>query len=200
MLKPNPLHPGLMIMSLAALMLASLPAPNFAHAQAKPDGSPLLVIKKGWSKGRHLEWDKAKSKPPKNVTLTNPNPIPDSTTPDSELNRPGKIPPSTEQYTYCATLKNVGEKTVVKIGWIYRFTEASGETSNHRFLNKITIKPGQQKEVKGITKAPPTRTIDADDADKGTTGEVIIDYIEFEDGTGMVRKGMSPTKGRDDSN
>ena len=200
MLKPNPLHPGLMIMSLAALMLASLPAPNFAQAQAKPDGSPLLVIKKSWARGRHRpDWDKPpKTEPMKDIR--NPNPIPDSNTPDSELNKPRKIPTSTEQYTYSATLKNVGEKTVIKIGWIYRFTEASGETSNHRFLNKITIKPGQQKEVKGITKAPPTRTIDADDADKGTTGEVIIDYIEFEDGTGMVRKGMSPTKGRDDSN
>lgn len=199
MLEPTLLQPRLMIISLAVLMLASLLAPNFAQAQDKTDGSPLLVIKKGWSRGRHPDWDRMpKSEPTKDIR--NPNPIPDSTTPDSELNKPRKIPPSTEQYYYRATLKNVGEKTVIKVGWIYRFTEASGETSNHRFLNQIKIKPGQLKEVKGMTKAPPTRTIDAGDGDKGTTGEVIVDYIEFEDGTGMVRKGMSPAKGRDDSN
>lgn len=200
MLEPTLLHPRLMIISIAALTLASLLAPNFAQVQDKAGISPLLVIKKGWARGRHRpDWhNPPKTEPTKDIR--NPNPIPDSNTTDAELNKTRKIPPSTEQYTYSATLKNVGEKTVIKVGWIYRFTEAAGETSNHRFLNKIKIKPGQQKEVKGITKAPPTRTIDAGDADKGTSGEVIVDYIEFEDGTGMVRKGMSPTKGRDDSN
>lgn len=195
MLKPSLLHPRLMTMSLAALMLACLLAPNFAQAQDKADRSPLLVIKKGWARGRHRPaWHKPpESEPMKDIR--NPNPIPDSNTTDAELaelNKTRKIPLSTEQYTYSATLKNVGEKTIIKVGWIYRFTEASGETSNHRFLNKIKIKPGQQKELKGITIAPPTRTIDAGEADKGTAGEVIVDYIEFEDGTGMVRKGMSP--------
>lgn len=200
MLEPTLLHPRLMIRSLTALMLASLLTPNFAQAQDKADGCPLLVIKKGWARGRHRpDWHKPpESEPMKDIR--NPNPIPDSNTTDEELNKTRKIPRSTEQYTYSATLKNAGEKTIIKVGWIYRFTEASGETSNHRFLNKIKIKPGQQREVKGITKAPPTRTIDAGDADKGTTGEVIVDYIEFEDGTGMVRKGMSPINGRDESN
>jgi hypothetical protein len=189
-----------MMMALAVLMLAFLQAPNFAQAQNKGDGSPLLVIKKGWARGRHRpDWHKPpESEPLKDIR--NPNPIPDSNTKDEELNKRRKIPTSTEQYTYSATLKNVGEKTVIKVGWIYRFTEASGETSNHRFLNKIKIKPGKQKEVTGIAIAPPTRTLDADDGDKGTTGEVIVDYIEFEDGTGMVRKGMPPIKSQDDSN
>ena len=200
MLEPTLLHPRLMMMALSVLMLASLLAPNFAQAQNKDDGSPLLVIKKSWARGRNRpDWHKPpESEPFKDVR--NPNPIPDSNTTDAELNKRRKIPTSTEQYTYSATLKNVGEKTVIKVGWIYRFTEASGETSNHRFLNKIKIKPGKQKEVTGIAIAPPTRTIDADGADKGTTGEIIVDYIEFEDGTGMVRKRMPPIKGRDDSN
>lgn len=179
-------HRRPMTLALASLLVFHLLLPPFAQAQDKADDPPMLVIKRGWARVRYRpDWDKS----PSDIRNPNPNPMPNSNSPDIALGRRRRIPRVIEQYTYRATLKNVSGKTAVLIGWDYRFVEAtSKEPTHHSFLSKIKIKPGQQKEVTGVEQTPPTRTVNAGEADKGINGEVVVSYVEYADGTTWGRK------------
>lgn len=179
-------HRRPMTMALACLLVIHLLVPPFAQSQDEDKNPPMLVVKRGWARVRYRpDWDKS----PYDIRNPNPNPMPDSNSPDPRLGRRRRMPRIIEQFTYRATLKNVSEKTAVLIGWDYRFVEAgSKETTNHPFLSKIKIKPGQQKEVTGVEQTPPTRTVNAGEADKGINGEVIVSYVEYADGTTWGRR------------
>ena len=171
---------------LVILLSFHLLVPPVAQPQDEADGPPMLVIKRGWAKVRYRpDWDKS----PSDIRNPNPNPIPNSSTPDTAPGRRRRIPRVIEQYSYRATLKNVSGKTAVLIGWDYGFAEAApDQTTHHPFLSKIKIKPGQQREVRGVAQAPPTRTVNAGEADKGVNGEVIVSYVEYADGTTWRRR------------
>jgi len=163
-----------MNLSYASLLLLLFLVPHSAQLQDEADGPPMLVIKSDWSRIVHPPgWDRSPS-----GDIGNPN-YPDH----GPGRRRRRTPRDTEEYTYRATLKNVSEKTAVLIGWDYTFAEAPpDEPSRHPFLSKVKIKPGQKKEVKGDTRTPPTRTVNAGDPGKGPNGKVVVSYVEYGDG------------------
>jgi hypothetical protein len=135
-----------------------------------PPSPEIVVVEKSWSQVRYRPgWDRQ-------IPLNRePNPT-DPTR--MERRRTGK---PIEGYVYKTKVKNLGQKTVVLVGWDYVFTDSeSKKQTSHQFHTRIKIAAGKKKELAQFTREPPTRTVNISST---ITEEVIINYIEYEDGT-----------------
>ena len=153
-----------------------------AQTQPSPEDCSILVIKNSWSKIRYRpDWDKP-SMPDRYIDPRAPNSVSDPSKPNENLGtRRMDLSRSREVYILEATLKNTGSKTVVQVGWDYRFIESEGKlVTRHQFTNKVTIKQGRKKKVSAFMTKPPTRTVSVD---KTIKEEVKINYVRYEDGT-----------------
>lgn len=152
-----------------SLMLA-LPIQSVVQNVSPQHSSEIVVIEKSWGQIRFRPgWDRQ-------ITLnqeSNPRePI------RNERRRMGRV---IEGYTYKAKVKNISRKTAVLVGWDYTFTDSqSKKQMRHQFYTRIKIGAGRKKELVQFTREPPTRTINVNSA---LIEEVVINYIEYEDGT-----------------
>ena len=70
------------------------------------------------------------------------------------------------------------------IGWDYVFTDPGDQqTTHHQFYDRAKISAGKSKLLSRFIPAPPTRTINADGANSKLVEEVVINYIEYQDGS-----------------
>lgn len=95
-------------------------------------------------------------------------------------------------YLYNVTVKNVGTKAVTRIGWDYTIASPDGvNMTHHYFESRIKIGPGKQKTLSKFARTPPAATVDASNQSKRMVEQVIIHYVEYEDGS-LWRKGSAP--------
>jgi hypothetical protein len=154
-------------------VVATGQAPGASSDSDPPD---VIVLKKRWHKSRlRPGWDRFNDP----SIPGDPNRTP----------RRGPITAETPRYTYEATIKNVGTKTITVLGWDYVFTDPDdNEETHHQFYEQSRISPGKQRVLSKTVPTPETRTVDADKADKKLIEEVIINYIRYEDGSIWRRK------------
>lgn len=156
------------LLSISLMLALSIQS---AEQNPSPQRSPeIIVVEKSWDKTRYRPgWDR---QIPLNRESNPTEPI------RNERIRIGRV---IEGYSYKAKVKNISQKTVVLVGWDYTFTDSeSRKTTNHQFYTRIKIASGKQKEIVQFTRVPPTRTISANSV---IAEEVVINYIEYEDGT-----------------
>lgn len=155
------------------MLFSILEAPEVPAPAYSSDSPEIVVTKKSWRQTRFRPgWDRF------------PEPVlPDSNrqSPTNVRRRPTRV---IEGYTYQASIKNNGDKTIIMVGWDYIFknTEQS-EPTHHQFYSRVKIEPGKQKDVSRFVPAPPTRTVDARSIGQKMIEEVVINYVEYEDGT-----------------
>ena len=105
--------------------------------------------------------------------------------------------PRVDGFTYEVKFKNLNGKQAQIIFWEYQFKEtiAPENTSRRRYVCGVRIKPDQDKLIQIFSTLGPGPVINVKDLRKGSGKQfdesVIIDRIEFEDGTIWQRKDWS---------
>jgi hypothetical protein len=156
------------LIGISLLLAAPIqPVEQNGSRQSSPE---IVVVEKSWSRIRYRPgWDR---QIPLNREANPADPT------RMERRRTGRV---IEGYAYKAKIKNLGQKTIVLVGWDYIFTDSeSKKQTSHQFYTRIKIAAGKKKELAQFTREPPTRTISISST---ITEEIIINYIEYEDGT-----------------
>ncbi|HKO62139.1 MAG TPA: hypothetical protein VJV03_13325 [Pyrinomonadaceae bacterium] len=106
-----------------------------------------------------------------------------------------RAPKPIDGFTYRAKFQNISPKDLEIIFWEYEFTDTaiSPVVSRRQFLCAGLLKPGKDKELKGFTLSGPSDVVTVDSLAKKTDSpvkeRVVINRLEFTDGTIWQRKG-----------
>ena len=102
--------------------------------------------------------------------------------------------PRVDGFTYEVRFKNLSPKQAQLIFWEYVFKEIANpeQVTRHRFVCAVKIKADQDKLLQVFTTLGPTAVIDVKNMARGSEkkidGSVVIDRIEFEDGSVWQRQ------------
>ncbi|PYP87144.1 MAG: hypothetical protein DMF61_10895 [Blastocatellia bacterium AA13] len=171
-----------LVLILVSLSIAAEPC-----TPAPQGASDLIIIKKSWKRTRIDPYINASADLTQNAGFGRGGSI-DPNAPSA----PPEIPPArtrprgkpSDRYTYELKVKNGGSKTIVEIGWDYVFTNAGGkESTHHRFVDKLRLKPGKERTLSRYTSQPPSRTVSAADPNPILSEEAVIVYIKYNDGS-----------------
>lgn len=189
------------------LLLLSAPLAPAAHAQTAA-GAPVEVVKHGWSKER-INWERDPFAGPiesfddARMRMRNEKRVEDAKragSPETDRLRAearaddaliaarhrGK--PARYVFSYKASLRNSGDKTVREIDWDYVFYDAATgeEVGRHKFTSEGRLAPGKKKEFGFLISAPPAKTISVHSLDqkesRAVSGRVVIVRVLYEDG------------------
>jgi len=107
-------------------------------------------------------------------------------------------------FLYEMQVKNLHEKAIKSFVWEYltvKDVNLPQSASNRRFLCQEKIKPGAGKTLRIVSHLPPVNVVDAsstgNSGDKGKKNfavDIVIDRVEFEDGTVWKRPGWDDSK------
>lgn len=106
--------------------------------------------------------------------------------------------PTGRIFLYEMKVKNTYEKTVKSFVWEYQTNEknAAQNAASRKFLCTGKIKADDNKTLRFISHLPPVNVVDASvsnaESKKSTAIDVIINHIEFTDGTVWQRAGWEP--------
>ena len=106
-----------------------------------------------------------------------------------------RAPKPIEGFVYRAKFQNVSAKTMEIVFWEYEFTDpvTPPVVSRRQFLCAAMVNAGKEKEVKGFTLSGPSDVVSVDSLAKKSDSpfkeRVIINRVEFTDGTIWQRKG-----------
>ena len=98
-------------------------------------------------------------------------------------------------YVYRVKVKNTTPKKIKSIVWEYQLRDSSGTEilSQRFFVCAMTIKSGSVKLLAAGTPSPPSRVVSADTSDdKPQTHKVVINHVEYVDGSKWMRDGWKP--------
>ncbi len=201
-----------MLILVAALLLASFPAfTQTTDSNGPPD---LVVVKFSWGKAPNPQQDSGI------VSARNREHNIDSTTgdfsrsedliKDRDSSKSSQYEPRREKeaglpssaqrdgYRYRVTFENTGKKTILSIHWDYVFfdPETGAESDRHQFYSREKIGPRKKKELSAFDYSPPTRTVNANEADKKIDSQfkssIVINRIEYTDGSVWQRDSFTP--------
>lgn len=98
-------------------------------------------------------------------------------------------------YFYRIEIKNTNEKVIKSFAWEYQPVDPA-DPSNRQFYCAVKAKPNENKQFELISPLAPTRIVDASKAgekpDKGSKEKVVINRVEFFDGSIWQRPGWNP--------
>ena len=200
------------IASLAGLLAAtSLLTLTHAQNSLKDPGPPdAQVLKFSWSKDR-IGWERdpfagpVESYDEMRVRMRNEKRIQDAKKTGNsievdKLTREAKADdanitgirakaPPRYVFTYKASVKNTGDKTIKSVDWDYIFLEpdTEHEIARRQFTSDEKISPGKTKELTVLISTPPTSTISvyalSKDEHLRVTGRAVIVRIVYSDGS-----------------
>lgn len=101
-----------------------------------------------------------------------------------------KMPPRQQDY-YIMRLevKNVGPNTIKNIVWEFQPTAQKTDVDLRQYICTVKTKPKESKAFELMTPAAPVKVVSADK--KTQDGKVVINRIEYADGSVWKRKGWS---------
>lgn len=111
----------------------------------------------------------------------------------AEVNAALSTQKTAKLYFYHLEVKNNGSRAIKSFAWEY---ESSGvpDPSDRQFFCVVNAKPNQKKEFDLYTPLAPSRVVDATTASEksgNSKGVVVINKIEYTDGTIWVRPGWN---------
>lgn len=114
---------------------------------------------------------------------------------NAELNASLSKQKATNLYFYRLQVKNASPKIIKSFAWEYQPTETP-DPLDRQFYCAIKAKPNESKELELFSPLAPSWVVDAskagDKIGKGSTATVIINQIEYTDGTVWRKKGWNP--------
>ena len=101
-----------------------------------------------------------------------------------------KVPPKQQNY-YIMRLevKNTGQNTTKSIIWEFDPAVKTPDYEARQYICTIKAKPNESKAFELMTPAAPVKVVSADK--KSQDGQVVINRIEYTDGSIWKRKGWS---------
>lgn len=118
----------------------------------------------------------------------------------SELRRVGSKAPSESgalrypggfTYEYRAKFKNTSPKKIKAILWEYQLLDSSATeiVSRRVFLCGASMKPTSDQVLQPVVFSPPTRVVSADSEESSQKHRVLVNRIDYSDGSTWVRDG-----------
>lgn len=105
-----------------------------------------------------------------------------------------KRPPQkdSDQYLLQLQVKNVGTNVIKTIVWEYQPSARASQYQLRQYVCNVKAKPQESKKFELLSPSNPVKVIEAD-AETGQTkdGKVVINRIDYADGTVWKRKGWS---------
>ena len=105
--------------------------------------------------------------------------------------------PRIDGFTYQVKIQNNSARIIKAVFWEYQFKENAnpGNLSRRQFICRVSVKPERTKDLEIFTLTPPTGVISVGTLVKKPSSEfdesVIINRVEFEDGSVWQRKGWN---------
>ena len=104
-----------------------------------------------------------------------------------------RAPKPIDGFAFRPKVHNASAKLIEVIFWEYQFKDPAGPTlSRRQFLCAVSIKPEKDKELQAFSVSGPPEVVSvatlAKKSDDGSQGEVIINRVEFADGSIWQRK------------
>lgn len=113
----------------------------------------------------------------------------------AEINAQLSTNRSAPTYFYHLEVKNSGTRGIKSFAWEYQ-PEGEPDPFNRQFYCLINAKPDDKKKFDLFTSMVPTRIVDAatpaDKKQKQQTSRVVINKIEYADGSAWIRPGWNP--------
>lgn len=96
-----------------------------------------------------------------------------------------------DMFKYMIEVKNNGSRVIKWIFLDYQTSTASDpdNPSHRQFACTVKVKPEKTEKIDAYSLLPPTRLIDATNAQAGLTEKLIINRVEYHDGTIWQRPG-----------
>ena len=112
----------------------------------------------------------------------------------AEINAALSTRKAAKVYFYHLEVKNNGSRGIKSFAWQY---ESSGvpDPSDRQFFCVVNAKPNQKKQFDLYTPLAPSRVVDVTTASEkpgNSKGVVVINKIEYTDGTSWLRPGWNP--------
>ena len=114
----------------------------------------------------------------------------------AEINAALSTHKDTKIYFYNLEVRNIGKLKIKSFAWEYQ-SAGVPDISDRQFYCVINAKPNDKKEFELFTPLSPSRVVDAASAgqkqDNNLKGVVVINKVEYTDGTTWLRRGWNPT-------
>ena len=98
-------------------------------------------------------------------------------------------PPRQDYYIMRLEVKNIGTNTIKSMVWEFQPAEATADLELKQYICTIKAKPNESKSFQLMSPVAPVKVINADK--KSQEGKVVINRIEYADGSVWKRKGWS---------
>jgi len=108
---------------------------------------------------------------------------------DAERNANSSTPRRQDYYMLRLEVKNVGQNTTKSIVWEFQPTVHPPDYEARQYVCKMKAKPNESKVFELMSPAAPVKVVSADK--KAQEGKVVINRIEYADGSVWKRKGWS---------
>ena len=108
---------------------------------------------------------------------------------NAERNANNSGPRRQDYYMLRLEVKNVGQNTTKSIVWEFQPTVQTVDVEARQYVCKMKAKPNESKVFELMSPAAPVKVVSADK--KAAEGKVVINRIEYADGTVWKRKGWS---------
>ena len=107
---------------------------------------------------------------------------------NAELNAKSR-PPQQDYYIMRMEVKNVGPNTIKNIVWEFQPSAQTADFELRQYVCTIKAKPNESKAFELMSPAAPVKVVSAEK--KAQDGKVVINRIEYADGSVWKRKGWS---------
>lgn len=108
---------------------------------------------------------------------------------NAERNASSSSPRRQDYYVMRLEVKNVGQNTTKSIVWEFQPTVQTPDYEAKQYICKMKAKPNENKVFELMTPTAPVKVVSADK--KAQEGKVVINRIEYADGSVWKRKGWS---------
>jgi hypothetical protein len=187
---------------LVTLLLASLASAQ--NSQILTGESPVVVLASKWLPvHRTFKKEVPNMAPPPELQAGNKNagriarvnnpqiPDPNETTIDGRSAAIEKIvqeartadPKPLDGFSYFAKIRNGGKQAIEIVFWEYQFIDAAKNVTRHQFLCGVKIKPDREREVEAFSMMRPSSVVDAGTVNSALQEKVLINRVEYADGT-----------------
>jgi hypothetical protein len=112
----------------------------------------------------------------------------------SEIDAARSSQPQSKLYFYRLEIQNTGPRAVKSFAWEYQPSEQV-DPNNRQFYCVLNAKPKEKKDYELVSPLAPSRVVNAaklGDKPDRENGRVVVNKIEFTDGTEWHRQGWNP--------
>ena len=157
--------------------------------QPGSDNSDLIVTKFTWTKHEQKGIPRPQDFPERPVPRTVQQARIETTIIEGRTRNPVNAGP--DYYILHLELKNAGPNVVQSFVWEYRPTASTPDYEPRQYVCTVNAKPKEKKTLDIVSPFAPLKVVSASETKTKKDGEVLVNQIEYGDGSLWKRKGWS---------